>query len=333
MYLFTMLIALSFFTGCSDDDDTPKGSESWENLSGVYEGSKVNAKINGNTVLIAGKSVEVNASSANNALFMLNNVLPDSPLVEISVNLTETDSLYNFTGSTTVGHAAISVKGSFDLLGYLTMEIERTLSSPVTGDWQLSITTESDITSASVYAQVQTGSDMDMMINAIAGPAVGQLIAQRVTAVNVSLTEKGGFNVSWRQVNSTEDTVLPDYLLPLLNIQYVVRDNKLYMALDKNLVDMAGLFGGLLEEYGLNAETIVALFEDMGGYYAIPLNISTSGDITTFYLSKEVTAPLIGVLSPILLPLLPENMLPLLQPLLELLPTAEVLNIGLGFTK
>jgi len=333
-YLFSLLTLFSLFclfTACDDDDTT--GGTSWDSISKTYQNKNLEAKINGMTVISAGKEVIVSASSPTEAKLTFINLLPDTEEVSISAKLSNTNEQYTVSGELKLDNCTITVNGVIDNLGILQLNINRELSTPIIGEWKLNMIANGNALSADVYAYVSTGTELDGLINSLAGPLVGQLIGGKVSAVNISFDSKGTLDFSWRKLGANQDTSLPKEYLQALNIQYVVKDDLLLLAIDKNYISLLELAAAQLEELGIKTEDILSILEDIGGYYAIPLHIRNNGTTTTFYLSKEVTAPVLEILTPILLPMLEENMRPLVENLLKLLPTAQALDFGLVFTK
>lgn len=333
LYLFALVCLAVFFTACKDDDDkADKGG--WENLSGTYDGArKLAVKLNEVTLPLGNKSVTVTASSAEKASVVLTNILPETPALTLDVALTENAGAYTFSGETTVADGTVTAAGSFQG-EMLTVSLSRRITSPVAGTWKLKFITSGTTKAAAVYANIVTGNAV--IDQAIGGmlPSLGALIAGKVEAVTPVLGSDGIFGVTWRKVGASEDSGLPENMAAAISFQYCVLDGKLLLAVDKSYVELAGAFlGEQLAKYGLKVEDITKLLVDLGGYYAVPLEMKMEGNEATFYVNKALVVPVAAVAAPLVTPLLPENIQPLVSTLVNLLPTAEAVDFGLVFTK
>lgn len=333
IYLFALVCLAVFFTACKDDDDK-NGKGGWENLSGTYEGAqKLAIKLNEMTLPVGYKSVTVSAASAEKASVVLTNILPETPALTLDVALTEKAGAYSFAGEAAVADGTVTATGSFQG-EMLTVSLSRKVTSPATGTWKLKFITSGTTKAAAVYAHIVTGNaTIDQTIQLML-PSLGALIAGKVEAVTPVLASDGIFSVTWRKVGASEDSGLPENIAAAISFQYCVLDGKVLLAIDKNYVELAGAFlGDQLAKYGLKVEDITKLLVDLGGYYAVPLEMKTEGNEATFYVNKALVVPVATVAAPIVTPLLPENIQPLVPTLVKLLPTAEALDFGLVFTK
>lgn len=333
MYLLALMCLAVFFTACKDDDDKT-GKEGWENLSGTYEGAqKLSLKLNEITLPVGNKSVTLTASSAEKASVVLTNIVPETPALTFDVALQETGGTYTFAGEAAVADGTVTASGS--LQGeLLTVSLSRKIASPATGTWALKYNTTGTARSAAVYARIVTGdATIDGMIQYLL-PSLGGLIAGKVESVTPVLSNDGIFSVTWRKVGASEDSGLPENIAAAISFQYCVLDGKVLLAIDKNYVELAAAFlGDTLAKYGLTMEDLTKLMVDLGGYYALPIDLKTEGEEATFYVTKSLIVPVAEVAAPIVTPLLPANIQQILPSLLNLLPNAETLDFGLVFTK
>lgn len=333
MYLLALMCLAVFFTACKDDDDKT-GKEGWENLSGTYEGAqKLSLKLNEITLPVGNKSVTLTASSAEKASVVLTNIVPETPALTLDVALQETEGTYTFSGEAAVADGTVTASGS--LQGeLLTVSLSRKIASPATGVWKLKYNTIGTTRSAAVYAHIVTGdATIDGMIQYLL-PSLGGLIAGKVESVTPVLSSDGIFSVTWRKVGASEDSGLPENIAAAISFQYCVLDGKVLLAIDKNYVELAAAFlGDTLAKYGLTVEDLTKLMVDLGGYYALPIDLKTEGNEATFYVTKSLIVPVAEVAAPIVMPLLPANIQQILPSLLNLLPNAEALDFGLVFTK
>lgn len=333
MYLLALVCLAVFFTACKDDDDKT-GKEGWESLSGTYEGArKLSLKLNEITLPVGNKSVTLTASSAEKASVVLTNIVPETASLALDVALQETGGAYTFSGEAAVTDGTVAVSGS--LQGeMLTVSLSRKITSPATGTWKLKYNTTGTTRSAAVYAHIVTGdATIDGMIQYLL-PSLGGLIAGKVESVTPVLGSDGIFSVTWRKAGATEDSGLPENIAAAISFQYCVLDGKVLLAIDKNYVELAAAFlGDTLAKYGLTVEDLTKLMVDLGGYYALPIDMQTEGNEATFYVTKSLVVPAAQIAAPIVTPMLPENIRQILPALLNLLPTAEALDFGLIFTK
>ena len=167
----------------------------------------------------------------------------------------------------------------------------------------------------------------------MAGPVVGQLLAQKVEAVKVNLPENGVFNVAWRKTGASEDQSL-SAVASMVVLPYTILDGKFVLALDKNYMTLlSSLLESKLAELGLSMDQMTAMLTDLGGYYGVALNVKEEGNTTTFYADKTLLSPVLTIITPILSEKVPENLKPIIEQILPALSNAETLDLGLTFQK
>lgn len=338
MYLLTVLCALSIFTACSDDDDNA-GKEGWEGISKTYESSQfLNLKLGEVTLALENKSVVVNATSADQASVTLNNIIPEDAVLEISASLKEADGIYTLSGEKTIsfsgnlsGTCVVSIQGTIQK-GILSLVIDRKVASPATGTWKLQMTDGTDGQKvAGVYTNIVTGNaQIDGILASLAAPLIGQKIAEKVESVTAVLGTNGIFSASWKPVGATEEINIAEYT-NALSIQYCVIDDRVMIAVDKAYISLLSVLSGKLEEYGISLDDITALMVDLGGYYALPIEMKSEGDKANFYLTKATIVPVVQLVAPIVTPLLPEEYQKYVPTILQLLPNVQTLDFGLIF--
>ena len=84
---------------------------------------------------------------------------------------------------------------------------------------------------------------------------------------------------------------------------------------------------------GIDFQQIVALFTDLGGYYGLALNMEVTDNQALFTADKSLLLPVINALSPLIAQQVPEAYQPMVSQLMQVLPNAQTLNLGLRFTK
>lgn len=349
-YALSAIFALNLFAACggSNDDDEPKPEvESWKGISKTYQKTDDFSALtlNGVTVVIGadGRSVELKASSATAANIILNNLLPDNPALSIPLTMSESQNLNSFAIQGEANGVKVSGEVSYQNIAatQLSLDITRAVASPVTGNWKLAMTTAGEQTTAGVYIDAQTGdATTDFMLNAFK-PVLGSMIGGKVSEVNVLLKEDGTFDVNWVNQGETEPTGMPAAIAAMVKIHYFATDKILMLALDKALfsesgsINMVAILNSLLAEKGiqLDVNTLLGLMTDLGGYYGFPLNYTAVDGGTAFYVDKAILAAMTPVFSPLLASVVPENMLPVLQGILESIPASEKFDFGLILAK
>lgn len=322
LYLFTFVCCLGLFAACSDDDDDPK-TEPWKELSKTYQDDKL--KINEYEVA-SEKTVVVDATSEEAATLTLNNVVPDDKAVKIEAKLAKSGEQYTVSGEATVGACVVSVSGKF-VDGALNLTVGRNLSSAVTGNLSLQF----DETGVPVHWVAVTGDQVTDIMLAQAGPMIGGLMAAKVTAVDVKLPANGTFDVTWTTV-AGETVGMPNEIKQIVQIQYAVIDGKFYLVLDKAYLPMLQLLPAVMG-VDIDVEAFLTLFDDLGGYYGLPLEYKEEGSVITFIANKQMVVSILSMVGPMIQSSVPEAMQPMFEALLKALPGAQQLELGLPFVK
>ena len=172
---------------------------------------------------------------------------------------------------------------------------------------------------------------------AMVGPLLGNLIFTKVSNVTLTLPESGIFGVSWQKVSASEPVSINQYT-QMLSIQYCVKEGAYYLCIDKNYVEVLGqvltqFAGDKMAELGIDFTQLMALFTDLGGYYGLALNMEVTDNQVLFTADKSLLLPVISALSPLIAQLVPEAYQPLVSQLMQVLPNAQTLNLGLRFVK
>ena len=88
-----------------------------------------------------------------------------------------------------------------------------------------------------------------------------------------------------------------------------------------------------MAELGIDFQQILALFTDLGGYYGLALNMEVTDNQVLFTADKSLLLPVINALYPLISQKVPEAYQPLANQLMQMLPNAQALNLGLRFVK
>lgn len=324
IYLFSLLCMLTLVTSCSDDE---KGGtdDAWKEISKDYTSDKLSI----GTVSTSG-TISVNAASADKATIILNNVVAGESSVSVDATLTKTDAGYAFEGESTATTCNVKVSGTIEN-GKLTAAISRTLTSSLAGTLNLNYVPSNDMQIAQAHARFNTGdAQMDAMLNGMAAPVVGQLIAKEVESVTVNLGEEGTFSFAFKKVGASEETVMPPAKLQEMIKSYLTwyeKENVLYLAVHKDaLTILSGL--NILPE-NIDLETILGLLTVEGDYYTIPLQVKEEDGLTTIYLNKDILVKAWEVAKPFV-GKIPENILNTIN---VVMASAKEIEVGLVFKK
>ena len=324
IYLFSLLCMLTLVTSCSDDE---KGGtdDAWKEISKDYTSDKLSI----GTVSTSG-TISVNAASADKATIILNNVVAGESSVSVDATLTKTDAGYAFEGESTATTCNVKVSGTIEN-GKLTAAISRTLTSSLAGTLNLNYVPSNDMQIAQAHARFNTGdAQMDAMLNGMAAPVVGQLIAKEVESVTVNLGEEGTFSFSFKKVGASEETVMPPAKLQEMIKSYLTwyeKENVLYLAVHKDaLTILSGL--NILPE-NIDLETILGLLTVEGDYYTIPLQVKEEDGLTTIYLNKDILVKAWEVAKPFV-GKIPENILNTIN---VVMASAKEIEVGVVFKK
>jgi hypothetical protein len=349
-YLFALVCSMGLFVACCGGGDDPvEVDEDWKNLSKTYpaDDNSITLAVSAMPLLGEGRSVEVNAVSAEAATVKLINIVPDGAAISINGVLKKNDGLYSIvSGETTVNDCRIAISGSFDTEGKLTLAVTRTMTTPVTGNWKL-LVGEKEFTVPDVPIEPGIAVPyVPVYFNAVTGDAalddelkgdgvmLGMMIAKSVTAVDVTFSSEGTFNVTWTNVGETTPVGMTSFISEFVKILYTVRDGAVFIALDKSILELLDKFAPVLEEIGISdiGGIIHSIMPLTDGYYVLPISYLQGEpgfeNTTVFKLEK---AQVINVLE-VLVPLLDGDMAGFEQAL-PLLHEARELEFGLPFVK
>lgn len=317
---------MGVFTACDDEDN----ANDLNALSRTYEGKSIELKMGEVTLPNSGKSVVLNAAAADKAQLTLNNILPENSSLTLDASLASTGDTYTFNGESTTTDGTVTVNGTVKG-GLLSLSFQRKVTHPVAGTWQLAPG------AAAVTAEIATGMPQIDAMAPMVGPLLGNLIAQKVSTVTLTLAESGIFGVAWQKIDATEPVSINQYT-EMFSIQYCVKEGAYYLCIDKNYVEVLGqvltqFAGDKMAELGIDFQQILALFTDLGGYYGLALNMEVTDNQVLFTADKSLLLPVINALYPLISQKVPEAYQPLVNQLMQMLPNAQALNLGLRFVK
>lgn len=377
LYVLMMACMFSFFTACGDDDKDDDGNKpeetTWKDAIGTYKDSGDKVLTIEGAKPATDKTFVLVAGSGENAKITLNNMVPEAAAVEIdNVTMNKANNDYSFSGETKVGSTTIGVTGTMKGLPAtkaeqtvvtIDIKVTRTIDAAIAGTWKLGMggSDEAPIADFRIDTDMQLPDPIGSLfsMDAISG-LVGGLIGQKVSTVNLKLSNDGLFDVSWVQQGATEEINyvtaikelmagnpnIPAAVAPIVEeflktVGYFTKDDKFYLTFNKGIIDIAlPMMADILPE-GLTPEAIISLFEVSGNYYyLLPLNMTKDDNGTFFYMGKNEIIPILAIAMPLLGGLtekIPAELLPLIEPLLEQLPSmiaaSSKFNIGLGFVK
>ena len=314
------------FTACDDEDN----ANDLNALSRTYEGKSIELKMGEVTLPNSGKSVVLNAAAADKAQLTLNNILPENSSLTLDASLASTGDTYTFNGEGTTTAGTVTINGTVKG-GLLSLSFHRKVPHPVARTWQLAPG------AAAVTAEIATGMPQIDAMAPMVGPLLGNLLAQKVSTVTLTLAESGIFGVAWQKIDATEPVSINQYT-EMFSIQYCVKEGAYYLCIDKNYVEVLGqvltqFAGDKMAELGIDFQQILALFTDLGGYYGLALNMEVTDNQVLFTADKSLLLPVINALYPLISQKVPEAYQPLVNQLMQMLPNAQALNLGLRFVK
>lgn len=314
------------FTACDDEDN----ANDLNALSRTYEGKSIELKIGEVAIPNSGKSVVLNAAAADKAQLTLNNILLENSSLTLDASLASTRDTYTFNGEGKTTDGTVIVNGTVKG-GLLSLSFQRKVTHPVAGTWQLAPG------AAAATAEIVTGVPQIDGMAAMVGPLLGNLIFTKVSNVTLTLPESGIFGVSWQKVGASEPVSINQYT-QMLSIQYCVKEGAYYLCIDKNYVEVLGqvltqFAGDKMAELGIDFQQVLALFTDLGGYYGLALNMEVTDNQVLFTADKYLLLPVINALYPLIAQIVPEAYQPMVSQLMQVLPNAQVLNLGLRFVK
>lgn len=317
---------LGAFTACDDEEN----ANDLNALSRTYEGKSIELRMGEVAIPNSGKSVVLNAAAADKAQLTLNNILPESSCLTLDATLASAGDTYTFSGEGTTSDGTVTVNGAVKA-GVLSLSFQRKVTHPVAGTWQLAPG------AAAATAKIVTGVPQIDGMAAMVGPLLGNLIFTKVSNVTLTLPESGIFGVSWQKVGASEPVSINQYT-QMLSIQYCVKEGAYYLCIDKNYVEVLGqvltqFAGDKMAELGIDFTQLMALFTDLGGYYGLALSMEVTDNQVLFTADKSLLLPVISALSPLIAQLVPEAYQPLVSQLMQVLPNAQTLNLGLRFVK
>lgn len=336
IYLFSLLCMLTLATSCSDDDEKGGTDEAWKELSKDYTAENLSI----GTVSTSG-TVSVNATSADKVTIALNNVVAGESSVSVDATLKKTDTGYAFEGESTATTCNVKVSGTIELGANdkedkVNISINRTLTSALAGTMELNfIPSTGEGLMAQTYAYFNTGNEqMDAMLNGMAAPVLGQLIAQQVESVSVNLGEDGIFSFSFKKVGSSETTVMPPANLAAMINSYLTwfeKDDVLYLAVHKDALTILGGLDILPE--GMELESIVNILSLDGDFYTIPVNTIKEDNLVTVFLGKAMLTKVWALAKPLIEKIPDENLQSIVNVVGGVMDTAQDIKVGLVFKK
>ncbi len=351
-FLFTVLCTLSLFS-CSDDDnkDGSNPDEPWKQISNDYSGDKLDLQLGGTA--LTGKTVTLEATSADRVKVTLEKVLPGTETVTVDATLTVTKAevvatSYLFQGETKVDSRTLVVNGSIKS-GVLSLSIAISIDSPIVGKWALAPNVLTDTNGDGVINEMDynpMGGAFFLSLETADGNITfeGQSVPCPMFCLMADKKAEAFLEASLQEVSFEKDgrvvfTYMKDgQTLPLEGIaNYYVKEQMLYMTLDiKTIIAMLMTKSDNNPFAGL--EQVIALAEN-----GIPLGLAFSedGQNGTLLINTEMAQQLLPALAPVfqLLPTLmpdePEKLAILEQiaTLAKDVPTYKEFIVGMNLVK
>ena len=343
--LFAALCMLSIFSSCEDE---------YTGFNGSYKGDKLTLNYSGSPML--GKEVSFRTFDGKKATIKMSGVLdlgavfPDEKLPAVGigapgvipgepettlshVQITSSDeasSSFTFSGTDKANGREFNYSGEVSDKG-MTLNITdvKMPQNEFLGTWNLASKGGFSLVWESTAKLNLMGQEMS---TAFAATMLSGLLSSKIADLLQSVTfkEDGNIVASFKKKDMTDWQTSP-----LNSAHYFVKDNKIYvqMNLSQILQTRAGV------------KDLISLLTDMMRYLTegVPLSYEVKADGTTrVYLATEDAKKLLDVVTndfvlEKLIKLIPEDMAPMVKPILEQLPTVlkstTKLEIGLNIKK
>lgn len=294
-YAVPVLALFTVLTSCS--------KEGGENQTNTYDKTTMTVKTNGADVALKdGQSAAITETSNSTADISVTGLITGAEKVEFkNVVMTSTKS-----GDCTFnGEAKLDTDRTITLSGTriadkLALELGTKITSPVVGKWDL------DLTSAIFSLTLPEGHedfDAATMISAMAQQIIPQLLAQKVTSVEITFLENGTAGVSFVKTDGTPMEFAPGVLSAFVN--YYVRPS----TTGSQLCVTAGkeMIAGMITGMGIPIDLSLFPIEESNGNYIIPLKLKVENNIMSASIDKPMIEPFLPTLKGILANIPPDE--------------------------
>jgi len=200
--------------------------------------------------------------------------------------------------------------------------------SELSGVWCTPIRIDESVPTLSIQSSLAESTMSNALISLLTSELTKQMA--NVNVIRLKFDEPAGYKFSFEWIEKGKDKVqvYPD----ILALNYKEDSSTLYILINEDLINLLGV---VLKERGsvLPIDQIKGLLVKINGNYTLPIQMKQDGDIRTFYLTKEVTLPLVKLFAPLVESSLPETVSAMLPQLMEAVSATDYFNIGLRFKK
>lgn len=317
-----MLCALSFFTACSDDDNSDSGMPvllkgetafSAEKLSLKYGDSPLLGKAitfateDGKTGTIKMEGVfdpsiikDLLPSKADIVPALAPGVIPGEVVTMFNVNLTQDGNKYTFEGTDTNNGREMKYAGTVDSTSMtLTVNVKMP-KNDLLGTWNLAKQDLATGKSPIILSWISTspgitipGMIEDPWPTKDAATLLGNVVLPTILAKylhSVTFQEDGNIVASYSASGKEDDNSVS----PANLAQYYIKDSKLYLQLNIDMI-LATVAAGEAKTKALDASVILQFASLLSE--GIPLNCEVKDGAAAIYADKSLILPLLSLLS------------------------------------
>ncbi|MCK9343947.1 MAG: hypothetical protein M0P33_08565 [Massilibacteroides sp.] len=200
--------------------------------------------------------------------------------------------------------------------------------SELSGVWSTPTSTKDSVPTLSIQSSLGESTMSNTLMSLITSELTKQMA--NINVIRLKFDEPAGYKFSfeWKENENDKAQVYPD----ILALNYKEDSSTLYILINEDLINILAV---VLKERDtvLPIEQIKGMLVKIDGNYTLPIQMKQDGDLRTFYLTKDVTLPLLNLFVPLVKSSLPETVLAMLPQLMEAVSATDYFDIGLRFKK
>lgn len=305
--LFALLCAVTFFTACSDDDDT-----SYKTLSGDYSTEKLDLTYNGKA--LNGKTISMSALNGETGIIILKDIVPGE--ASLTVENVKLENLgngnFSFDGQNANADRTVAVSGKVEG-GKMTLATVFKVTSKVVGKWMLLpidseeqdptkvkfpliLNIDTDIESMALPIMMGPNADIPWEIPMKYDPDYGTSFTLTIQALfsmivpglleSIDLKEDGNLIATYKPFSMTmaDDAENAPLTTPEGMVRYYVKDGYIYV-----LLDIASLMSTQTRA-DMDINTILSMLNN-----GIPLKLDVTDAELKAYVDKDMMLPFMSM--------------------------------------
>ncbi len=294
LHIMAAICLLGICSACGDDNEVI--DESWKELTGSYQTDHLEIQLNGAALLPGlGRKVDFLATSADDGVLILHNVLPEQANLEIPVMITKDDDGFRLTSVGTKGRdtsrSTPDVTGRWEKSKEIAEENQSQqekliLELEALYDNVIDFFGKDIYYSKNVAVSVYLGSTPQaQQASTLLTGMINQALSAKLEKLGLQFKENGFFNVTWKKTNSAAITDHTSFMSGMTPMQFFVKDDLLYIAIDKQILNnpvISVMLPTVLGQYGFTMDQLMSLFTDLGGYLGIPFYYTVQDGTCTF---------------------------------------------------